>query len=119
MRHALTLIAASLLALSAQAQTASQTGPQGAPAKREALQEREQAEGRRNQKVERMVHEDAGSRIEETRYGGQGESITVKPKDGMPAYEVDPAPLSRSRPADNRNGLSSAGGQRSWNVLSF
>ena len=77
------------------------------------------AEGRRNQRVERIVHEDAGSRIEEVRYGGQTESITVQPKGDMPAYEVEPANLSRSRPADQRNGLSGAGGQRYWNVFRF
>jgi len=77
------------------------------------------APGRRNQRIERIVHEDAGARIEELRYGGQMQSITVQPKGDLPAYEVEPANLSRSRPADHRHGLSGAGGQRSWNLLRF
>ena len=74
---------------------------------------------RADQRIETLVHEDAGSRIEERRYGGQTERITVQPKGGMPAYQVDPANLSRSRPDSGRNGLSGAGGQRSWSVISF
>ncbi|HZY17953.1 MAG TPA: hypothetical protein VFE82_05685 [Ramlibacter sp.] len=77
------------------------------------------AQGRRNQKVERIHHEDGANRIDEVRYGGQTESITVQPKANVPAYEVAPANLSRSRPGDDRNGLSAAGGQRSWNLLRF
>jgi hypothetical protein len=75
--------------------------------------------GRADQRIESIVHEDAGSRIEERRYGGQTETIDVKPKGGMPAYQVDPANLKRTRPDTARSGLSGAGGQRSWNVLSF
>jgi hypothetical protein len=76
-------------------------------------------QGRPEQRIERMTHEDAGSRIDEVRVGGQAESIQVKPKNGAPAYSVDPANLSRSRPGDQRNGLSSAGGRTSWTVLPF
>lgn len=76
-------------------------------------------EGRRNQRVERLVHEDEGSRIEELRYAGQTQSITVQPKAGdVPAYEVAPATPSRNRIADERQG-SSGGGQRFWNVFRF
>jgi hypothetical protein len=74
---------------------------------------------RPEQRIERITHEDAGSRIDEVRVGGQTESIDVKPKGGAPAYSVDPANLSRSRPGDQRNGLSSAGGRTSWTVLPF
>ena len=34
-------------------------------------------EPRRNQKIERIVHEDAGNRIDELRVGGQTQNITV------------------------------------------
>lgn len=74
---------------------------------------------RQNQKIERITHEDAGSRIDEVRYGGQTERITVQPKANVPAYEVEPASLARSRPGDHRDGLSNAGGQRSWNLKRF
>lgn len=79
---------------------------------------REPLDPRQNQKVERIVHEDAGSRIEERRYGGQTERITVQPKGGMPAYEVAPDATGRSRPADTRD-TPAPGGQRRWNVLNF
>lgn len=75
------------------------------------------APGRRNQRIERVVHEDAANRIEEVRVGGQTQSITVQPKGDLPAYEVDAGHLSRSRPADPRTGNS--GGQRYWNVFRF
>jgi hypothetical protein len=77
------------------------------------------AERRRNQKIERIRIEDDGNRIDEVRYGGQTQSIAVQPKGDMPGYEVEPANLGRSRPGDTREGLSGAGGQRSWNVFRF
>jgi len=76
-------------------------------------------DGRRNQKVERMVHEDKGNRIEEVRYAGQTQSISVQPKSSdMPAYEVTPATPSRGRVADERTNAA-GGGQRVWNVFNF
>jgi len=75
--------------------------------------------GRRNQKVERLVHEDSGSRVEEVRYGGQTESITVQPKAPVPQYQVEPPTQSRTPAADDRRGLSGAGGTRFWNVFKF
>ena len=76
-------------------------------------------DGRRNQRVERIVHEDGGSRIEELRVGGETQSITVQPKADVPAYEVAPATPSRSRVADERGGSTGGAGQRSWNVFRF
>ena len=83
------------------------------------VQESQPLEGRKNQRVEHIHLEDAGAKIDEIRYGGQTQSITVQPKGDMPEYEVQPANLARSRPADHRDGLSSAGGQRVWNILRF
>jgi hypothetical protein len=37
----------------------------------------------------------------------------------MPEYEIQPTDLGRSRPGDNRNGISSSTGQRVWNVFKF
>ena len=97
------------LACMAAAQT-----PAAVPAPPESL------EGRQNQKIARIRHEDAGSRIDEVRVGGQTPSITVQPKvEGLPAYDVQPASMLRGRPRDPREGLDNAGGQRSWNVLRF
>lgn len=113
MRSQLLFVGALLCACVASAQ-APATGATPPPA---ALT-REPLPGRTNQKVERIEHEDAGSRIEERRYGGQTERITVQPKNGMPEYEVQPD-ASTGRPADTRDGPASAGGQRRWNVLRF
>lgn len=76
-------------------------------------------EGRRNQRVERIHVEDAAVSIDEVRYGGQTQSITVQPKANVPEYEIQPTDLGRSRPADHRDGMSSATGKRVWNVIKF
>jgi len=53
---------------------------------------------KRNQKAEHLHVEDAGSRVDEVRIGGQTQSITVQPKAGnMPAYEVTPSDGVRNR----------------------
>jgi hypothetical protein len=76
-------------------------------------------DGRRNQRIERIQHEDAGSRIDELRVGGQTQSITVQPKAGVPEYGIDPPGMARNRPGDHRDGLSNANGQRFWNLFRF
>jgi hypothetical protein len=73
---------------------------------------------RKNQKIERIRIEDAGNRIDELRVGGQTQNITVQPKADVPAYEIQPDDLARSRPAQSRDGLA-ARKQRVWNVLNF
>ena len=52
--------------------------------------------------AERIRIEDAGSRIDELRVGGETKTITVQPKGGMPAYDVKPD-----------------SGERSWKILGF
>jgi hypothetical protein len=76
-------------------------------------------DGRRNQKIERIRVEDGGNRIDELRVGGETQAVTVQPKADVPAYEIQPTDLARSRPADSREGLSGAGGKRVWNVFRF
>lgn len=73
---------------------------------------------RRNQKIERIRVEDAGNTIEEVRVGGQTQSVTVQPKARVPAYEIPPTDMARSRPADGRDGFAGRK-QRVWNVLGF
>jgi len=74
---------------------------------------------RNNQRTEVIEHEDAGSRINEVRVGGQTQSITVQPKVGdMPAYEVQHSDGVRNRPG-SRNGSESTTGPRVWNVMKF
>jgi hypothetical protein len=79
----------------------------------------DRAEGRRNQKVELIRLEDSANVIDEVRYGGQTQSITVQPKNKMPEYEVQPNDLSRTRPMDNRDGANGTPGKSLWNVHKF
>ncbi len=65
---------------------------------------------RNNQTIERIRIEDAGSRIDELRVGGQTQSIMVQPKGDLPPYEV--------KPVDAR-GMPGPGGARTWNFLRF
>ncbi len=53
-------------------------------------------------RTEHIHIEDAGSRIDELRVGGETRSIHVQPKGDMPAYQVAPA-----------------SGERSWKILGF
>ncbi len=53
-------------------------------------------------RIEHIHVEDTGARIDEVRVGGDTQSITVQPKDGMPAYQVAPKT-----------------GERTWKVLGF
>ena len=71
------------------AATASATAPGEVPAKAQS-------------RIEIIHVEDAGARIDEVRVGGETKSITVQPKDGMPAYQVAPKT-----------------GERTWKVLGF
>ena len=82
------------------------------------VQESQPLEPRKNQRVEKIHIEDAGVKIDELRYGGQTQSIVVQPKADVPEYEILPTDLGRSRPADYRDGMSNATGQRVWNVFS-
>lgn len=59
--------------------------------------------------MERLRIQDAGSRIDELRVGGETQSITVQPAGNAPAYEVRPATSTTQDGA----------GSRFWNVLKF
>ena len=73
---------------------------------------------RQNQKIEHIRTEDKANVIDEVRVGGQTQSVTVQPKAGAPAYEMQPDDLARSRPSESREGFSGRK-QRVWNVLAF
>jgi hypothetical protein len=61
-----------------------------------------QRESRGSQKIERIVVEDSGTRIDELRVGGETQSITVQPKGNLPSYSVQPVT-----------------GARTWKIFSF
>lgn len=84
--------------------------PDGAPAPRES-----------RKRVERLHTEDAGTRIDELRYGGETQSITVQPKSGAPEYEVIPFDGARQRQQIRRDNDVGSGpsGQRVWKVFGF
>ena len=72
---------------------------------------------RPDKKIERIRTEDAGTRIDELRVGGETQQITVQPKTGGAAYEVKPPEGARgTAPAATSNDTN---GSRVWNVLKF
>lgn len=72
---------------------------------------------RHNQQVERIQHEDGGSRVDELRIGGETKRITVQPKvGGLPAYEVQPANAARQGQSPESDGTN---GRRVWNAVKF
>ena len=101
------------------AQNTGQNAPQGNTDKREQLQNPEQLTGRGTQRTERIQIEDAGSRVDELRVGGQTQSINVQPKGSdMPAYEVKSPDGARSRSGSN-SGAETNTAPRVWNVMKF
>ena len=96
----------------AQQPAASSPAPQA-----EAAPAGQPANDKHNQKAEYIHVEDAGSRIDEVRIGGQTQSIHVQPKVGnMPAYEVKSTDGARSRP-DGFGDTQSK--KRVWNIGNF
>ena len=70
-------------------------------------------------KVERLVHEDEGSRIEELRVRGATQRIVVHPKVGTTkGYEILTGDGSRDL-GEGVNTSRGAAGKRVWNVLKF
>ena len=69
-------------------------------------------------RIERITTEEALTRVDEVRVDGQTQSIQVQPKNGAPAYQIQPlAPgqtpgASAGRPTGNA-------GRSSWRVLDF
>jgi hypothetical protein len=72
---------------------------------------------RPDKKIQRIRTEDAGSRIDELRVGGETEKITVQPKASVPPYEVKPVEGARGTAPAAASG--DTNGSRVWNVLKF
>lgn len=89
-----------LLACAAHAQTPNTTT---APAAKAPVEQR----------TEVITHEDAGSRIDELRVGGQTKKIDVQTKTSVPGYQVQP--VDANSPADGQG----TAGKSSWRILKF
>ena len=95
------------------------TAPESVPATPRVEAAPPATSGRPDKAVQRIRIEDAGTRIDEVRVGGETQSITVQPKAGnkVPSYEVKPADSSKgSAPSTPSN---ETVGPRVWNVLKF
>jgi len=70
-------------------------------------------------RVDRLVHEDDGSRIEELRVRGETRRIVVKTKAPLKGeYEILPDSAAKGVP-QAPNGSRGVAGQRVWQVLAF
>jgi hypothetical protein len=69
--------------------------------------------------IQRIRTEDAGSRIDELRVGGETQSITVQPKTGadLPAYEIKRAEGAKGTAPSSSSG--DTNGTRVWNFFKF
>ena len=106
------LLAAALTLLPLAAAVAQTPAPAQQPAAEAPAQS-----GRGNQVIQRIRIEDAGSRIDELRVGGETEKITVQPKASVPPYEIKPAEGDHGTPPAASGG--DTNGSRVWNVLKF
>jgi hypothetical protein len=106
-----------ILALAAAAAASAQApapAASPAPASSSAAVTRDELQlDRRTQRVEHIRTEDAGSRVDEVRAGGETKSITVQPKANVPPYSVQPAD-----PTNMSHGEAGPGapGRRVWKV---
>lgn len=116
MNHAFRLLIAAAAALPLAAAMAQAPAQNAAPPARIEAPAPATA-GRPDQAIQRIRTEDAGTRIDELRVGGETQQIIVQPKTGGAAYEVKPAEGARgSAPGSTSNDTN---GSRVWNVLKF
>jgi len=72
-----------------------------------------------DQRIQHITVEDSGTRVDEVRYGGQTQSVTVQPKgSSLPEYEVLSNDGARSRPTARDEGTGPLGA-RVWNLFKF
>lgn len=97
MRALFFLVLSALASTAVLAQNSGQNSPQPPSDKGEQLSQQEQTDEAHGRRVERIVVEDAGSRVDELRVGGETRSITVQPKVGkdLPSYQVRPSDGAR------------------------
>jgi len=73
---------------------------------------------RPDSRTEHITNEDALTRIDELRVGGQTQSIDVQPKNGAPAYEIKPQP-NAPLPGETGGKPTGNSGRSSWRILKF
>jgi hypothetical protein len=117
-RHRPFLLAALLAVplVNGAASASAQTAP-APPAVKSADKPTDKSTGRPDRAIERIRTEDAGSRIDELRVGGETQSITVQPAANVPAYEV--RPMDASRAGSGSAADTGSTGSRFWNILKF
>ncbi|RCW72972.1 hypothetical protein DES41_103580 [Pseudorhodoferax soli] len=94
--------------------------PTGTAAAQPALAADNPGQPGTDKRIEHIRIEDKGARIDELRYGGEPQSITVQPlNSAMPAYEIVPHNGARVRPGNERDNAQGNAGQRVWKVLGF
>lgn len=69
-------------------------------------------------RIERITNEDALTRIDEVRVDGQTQSIQVQPKNGAPAYQIQPLAPGQA-PGEGAGRPTGNTGRSSWRVLNF
>jgi hypothetical protein len=111
------VLSAALIALSVTTVVLAQTT--ASPVQPQVVEAAPAKSARPDQTIQRIRTEDAGTRIDEVRVGGETQSITVQPKTGSntPAYEVKPPDSAKGNAPSQSNG--DTNGSRVWNVLKF
>lgn len=69
-------------------------------------------------RIERITNEDALTKIQELRVGGQTQTIDVTPKNGAPAYQIAPQPAG-ALPGETGGKPTGNAGRSSWRLLNF
>lgn len=75
-----------------------------------------------NPRIERLHHEDGGSKVDELRVGGLTRRIEVQTKVGAgSSYQIEPlnTPAGAASSASERTGGSGSAGRSSWRVFQF
>lgn len=100
------------------AQVSSQNTAKPASNQARPLSKAEQPATQGGPRVERIRIEDEGARVDEVRYGGVTQSITVQPKANVPSYEVLPSNGVPTIPGNSAD-IGSGQGARVWKFFNF
>jgi hypothetical protein len=118
MRFALLLFPLALTCAAAQAQSPATVAPAAAVGSPQLLQKEEQKTPGRDRLIAHQHVEDAAMSIDEVRYGGETQSITVTPKSGARPYQIVPNDGARNFPGA-LGAAAGPAGQRVWKLFDF